>query len=203
MTSPEPEALFEIQIKLIYAMIVAGKSAAFADTACRRLFQGLPHRTLPFRWIREMDSDALMIRLREARTGNYGKLHRGLQELTRAHLDLRVCGPEELEQIHGVGPKTSRFWLLWTRPDANYAALDVHVLRWLRAQGHAAPKQTPSSAKAYAALEKVFLEEAKRRGLTARELDLQIWEAASSAANKHRQDLLAPQPVRQPAQQPR
>jgi hypothetical protein len=42
----------ELQVKLIYAMIVAGKSARFANQACHRFFRNMPVGTLPFTWIR-------------------------------------------------------------------------------------------------------------------------------------------------------
>jgi thermostable 8-oxoguanine DNA glycosylase len=106
-----------------------------------------------------------------------------LQQLAEAGLNLQTCEPADLEKIHGIGPKTARFWILWTRPDARYAALDVHILRWMRERGHKAPKQTPSAPKTYARLEKAFLAEADKRGLTPRELDFKIWQASASAAN--------------------
>lgn len=173
----------ELQVKLVYAMIVAGKSARFANRACHRFFRDLPVGVSPLAWIREMAEGELDGKLREARTGKYEKLRQGLQQLAEANLDLQSCSPTDLEKIHGIGPKTARFWILWTRPDARYAALDVHILRWMRMQGYDAPKQTPSSAKAYARLEQAFLSEADKRGKTPRELDHEIWSAGASAAN--------------------
>jgi thermostable 8-oxoguanine DNA glycosylase len=131
-----------------------------------------------------MDNDELDRRLREARTGNYGKLARGLRELVDARLDLARCTPAELQRVYGIGPKTSRFWILWTRPGARYAALDVHVLRWLRSLDYQAPASTPANPKLYDQLERAFLAEADRRGLTPRELDFEIWQAGSQATNK-------------------
>lgn len=177
------EDIHTLQHKLVYAMVVAGKSARFANAACNRFFRALPVGTTPLAWIHAMAEGELASRLREARTGKYEKLTQGLQELADANLDLRKCKPADLERIHGIGPKTSRFWIMWTRPDAQYATLDVHILRWLREQGHDAPKQTPSSRKAYARLEKTFLTEADKRGKTPRELDSEIWEASASAPN--------------------
>lgn len=173
----------EMQVKLVYAMIVAGKSARFANQACHRFFRTMPVGTSPFAWIRGMADGELDGKLREARTGKYEKLCQGLQELAAAGLELTTCGPAALELIHGIGPKTARFWILWTRPDARYAALDVHILRWMRAQGYEAPRQTPSTSSTYIKLEKAFLFEADERGMTPRELDRQIWEAGATAAN--------------------
>jgi thermostable 8-oxoguanine DNA glycosylase len=168
----------ELQLRLLYAVIVAGKSAKFAEQAMVKLFAGLGG--LPFHWIQTwFHNGCLDYRLRQAKVGNYGKVFKAFHEAAFSGLDLRICSPAELEAIHGIGPKTARFFLIWTRPDVRVAALDVHVLRWLRDLGYDAPRQTPSGRK-YAELEAVFLVEAERRGLTPRELDEVVWSAGSN-----------------------
>ena len=93
-------------------------------------------------------------------------------------LNLRTCSIAELEQIYGVGKKTSRFFVMYTRPDQNeYAILDVHILAWLREQGYDAPTQTPRGPKSYEWLESMFVQEASSRGVTPLELDRAIWTA--------------------------
>lgn len=173
---------FDLQWKLIYAMIVAGKTARFANDKVDRLRAILGYE-LPFDTLAEMTDAALDALVRRVGTGNYTKLAQGLRALAGAGLDLATCGPGELQAIHGIGPKTARFFILWTRPGARYAALDVHVLRWLRARGHKAPTTTPQAESAYRRLEEIFLAEADKRNLTPRELDLRIWEASSTAPN--------------------
>ncbi|MBA4136732.1 MAG: hypothetical protein C0518_05390 [Opitutus sp.] len=166
----------ELQYRLLYSMVVAGKSAKFADAVLRRLFKYEP----PFEAIRRWKQVGIIeAELRKARSGNYAKLARGFAELAESKINLRKCTPADLEEIHGVGPKTSRFFILWTRPGAEHAALDTHVLKWLRYIGHDAPKSTPSGDK-YAALEKVFISAARARGMTPRELDSAIWDWCSS-----------------------
>jgi thermostable 8-oxoguanine DNA glycosylase len=83
-----------------------------------------------------------------------------------------------LEQIYGIGPKTSRFFILWTRPNASFAALDRHILRWLREKGYQVSK-TPPTGKRYCELENIFLEEARQLNKSARQLDSEIWSTAS------------------------
>jgi thermostable 8-oxoguanine DNA glycosylase len=177
---------WERQARLIYSIIVAGKSANFADAATRKLLGNSD--VLPFNqvksWITEESQGGrkLADKLREARVGNYTKIEgalRGIIEAVSRGFDLTVCTPQELETIHGIGPKTSRFFIMWTRPEEEFAALDVHVLRWLREQGYDAPKATPSSKKKYSELERAFVAEAHKRGMTARELDEQIWVAGA------------------------
>jgi thermostable 8-oxoguanine DNA glycosylase len=170
----------ELEWRLIYAVIVAGKSARFTEGAMRRL--ALTSDRSPFRNVQQwITYNQLENVLKEARTGNYTKLAKCLRELVYKNLNLSTCTPQDLETIHGIGPKTSRFFILWTRPDARYAALDVHVLRWMNKLGYDAPRTTPSGDK-YAKLEKLFLEEADKRGLTPGELDAQIWDQGANGA---------------------
>lgn len=177
----------ELQWRIIYSAIVAGKSARFAENAVRKLFGEYGEN--PFDVILAWEnafgilkSHLLESKLRVARTGNYGKLTRTLSELARSKIDLRTCTPADLERIHGIGPKTSRFFILWTRPDARCAALDVHILRWLGERGYKVPKNTPQSAKAYAVLEKAFLDEAEKLGMSPAELDRRVWMERSGWA---------------------
>ena len=161
----EKHSDYELQARAIYSLIVAGKSAKFG---------------MPFDIIRRLSKEKGSLRfwLEMARTGNYRKLTKALPALAESGVNLRTCGPEELERLHGWGPKSARFFIIWTRPESRYAALDVHVLRWMRKRGYDAPKSTPQNPKKYARLEKALLEEADRRGMTPRELDSMIWDAA-------------------------
>lgn len=101
------------------------------------------------------------------------------EEVSIGQLDLRTCTPEDLERIPGIGSKTSRFFILHTRPNQNYAVLDVHVLRYMKKLGYDVPAATPSKKK-YAELEQKFLALAKKRGKTAAQLDFQIWKAGAT-----------------------
>jgi hypothetical protein len=166
----------ELQYRLLYSMVVAGKSAKFAEAVMRRLFKYEPPFEAIRRWTRDGELEA---QLKNARAGNYSKLARGFSEVAVSSINLRKCAPADLEKIHGIGPKTSRFFILWTRPGAVHAALDTHVLKWLRYLGHDAPKSTPTGEK-YLALENVFIAAARARGMTPRELDSAIWDWCSS-----------------------
>lgn len=167
----------ELEWRLVYAVVVAGKSAAFANRAIAEL-RRLVHVRPPLA--------AIAVRpdyLRVARTGRYRTVSRAIEHLARHRPDLRTCAPGELERTPGIGPKTARFFVAWTRPDARVAVLDRHVLRWLEREGYAGvPRSTPTG-RAYAKWEGVFLEEADRREVSPRELDLEIWAAAATAEN--------------------
>jgi thermostable 8-oxoguanine DNA glycosylase len=171
----------ELQLRILFAITVAGKSARHAERAIKRLFDGIPH---PMEMIETwVETEELGQRLREARTGNYSKLSKAFAQIASKvsgrELDLRACSADDLEAIHGIGPKTARFFITWTRPDARHAVLDVHILRWLRNRGHDVPVSTPSSRKKYAEIENIFLEIADSLGVLPRDLDAAIWAAGS------------------------
>ena len=174
----------ELQYRIIYSVIVAGKSAKFADDAIVRFFSE-SNFDLPFDYVRWLiDCNILNEKMKMARVGNYKKISRFMAEIVDANFDLRTAIPEELERMHGIGPKTSRFFILWTRPNAQYAALDTHILKWLRAKGYDAPKSTPQNRSKYRKLEKIFIKEAGLLGKTPREFDHEIWSAYSNRNNE-------------------
>lgn len=165
----------ELQGRLLYAIIVAGKSARFADCAMERLGQFRQEGESWFAMLRRIKAaGTLRATIEASRTGNYGRMEKSFDRLSSFSADLTTVRPCQLEQIPGIGPKTSRFFILWCRPHERLAALDVHVLRWLREQGHTTPLSTPTG-QMYVKLERLFLEEADARGLTPRDLDHRIW----------------------------
>jgi endonuclease III len=112
--------------------------------------------------------------LRKHKLGQYGRINKAIRGMIK--INPATVTLEELEQIHGVGAKTARMLLLYTRPDQEMIPLDTHVLRWLREHGYNAPKSTPPPGKKYRELELAFIAEGKKRGLTAKEFDTQVWQ---------------------------
>lgn len=185
----------ELEARLIYSLLVAGKSAKFASAKLQLLFSveldgdgsyRAPATFGPFDVVRvHIRDNTLGTVLRQVRTGNYTKMERALRELIKAELDLATCTAEDLEKIHGIGPKTARFFLMWTRPEADHAALDTHVLKWMRYLGYPKiPKSTPPAGKKYARIEALFRIEASLRRLTPVILDAKVWDYYSSGQYK-------------------
>ena len=112
--------------------------------------------------------------LRKHKLGQYRRINKALRGMIK--VNPATVTLEELESIHGVGAKTSRMLLLYTRPDQEMIPLDTHILKWLRAHDYDAPKSTPPPGKKYRELELAFLAEGKKRGLTAKEWDTQVWQ---------------------------
>lgn len=112
--------------------------------------------------------------LRKHKLGQYKRINKAFRGMVK--IDPATVTLVELEQIHGVGAKTARMLLLYTRPDQEMIPLDTHILKWLRANGYDAPKSTPPPGKKYRELELAFLAEGKKRGLSAKEWDTVVWQ---------------------------
>lgn len=176
----------ELQTKIMYSIIVAGKSAKFANAVVGQwLLKCVRPNELTFDAVRRhRKNGTLEGRFRAIKAGNYTKLVGAMSALVDSNIDLTTCAPQDLEAIKGIGPKTSRFFIVWTRPEEKYAVLDVHILRWLKSLGYDVPNSTPQSAKKYAQIEQWFLSEAAKAKKTPRELDYEIWIAGSKTENK-------------------
>lgn len=170
----------KLEYKLLFAIIVAGKSAKFAEAVMERLFPITGDWTTYFQQLRDwVNAGVLREKIKEARTGNYGKIEKGFTYIAERAWNLETVTIAQLEAIPGVGPKTARFFLLWTDRKERVAALDVHVLRWMATKGYKVPRSTPSGKK-YAEIEKQFIAEADKRGVTPRELDFAIWAVGAN-----------------------
>jgi len=172
----------ELEYRLLYSMVVAGKSADFAQKKMYAFLPLSPNLQSPFAYVRELIAlKMLRWHLVKAKTGNYDKLAKGFAEVAGATIDLRTVDAPTLQGFHGIGPKTARFFLMWTRPDAYHAALDTHVLKWLQMLGYPdIPRSTPSGP-TYARLEKIFIDESIARGMTPVDLDSKIWRYCRDA----------------------
>ena len=172
-----------IEWRLLYSVIVAGKSAEFAEKATDKLLA--PRINIgPLDYIKDLiNHNMLRFALIVSRTGSYTRIEKCFRELIESEIDPLTCTVEDLEAIHGIGPKTARFFVMWTRENQNYAALDTHILKWMKYLGFNVPKSTPSGEK-YAKIEKQFLAESERRGIGARDLDAMIWEYCHSGGHK-------------------
>lgn len=172
MSVAEQFSDYTLQWRIVYSVLVANKSAKFADTVMERLFVVIGE--MPFEVIEKIIGEArLSAWLRAAHTGRYRVLTKTFPALL--NINLRTCGVQTLELVPGIGPKTARFFLLWTRPDIEVAALDRHILKWLRKQGVDAPIGTPQPGKTYQRLERIFIEEARKRKISVRDLDYAVW----------------------------
>lgn len=120
--------------------------------------------------------------LKNVRSGQYGTLAAAIEKtmllLDKDYAFLQHASAQDLESIHGVGPKTARFFVLHSRPGVRVAVLDTHILQYMavRDGDGSIPKATPTGAR-YAQLEEQFLTLADYEEVDPAAFDLAIWRA--------------------------
>ena len=170
--------LDELQTFWIYCIIVAGKPADWASRVVTK-FLGQRGKLTPFEYIETM-GHGLHNTLVANRVGQYTRIEAALMQSLKLNLD--SCTVNDLTSIHGIGPKTARFFLLHSRKDVEVAVLDTHVLKWLKQWFDVkVPKATPSGDR-YLELERVALCFMKSEfpGMSIADADLLIWSMMSN-----------------------
>ena len=174
----------ELQEFFLFCVIVAGKNALVQAKKLEAFLQPAWYKNMtPFDYINYLTKRGeLGIMLREIKMGQYKRIEFIFKRSTR--LNLKECTVEQLERIPGIGPKTSRFFILHSRKNQKLAVLDTHVLKWLREtlDLENVPISTPQSKIRYKELEQAFINFAESSGMTVSELDLNIWNKYSSKA---------------------
>jgi hypothetical protein len=175
---------FELEEFALFSILVAGKNArqtarkleSFLFTPCQM------GTMTPFEWIIHLNkiSNSALSRVTEIhKLGQYKRITRAFSEIVKFKAFLPIITVDDLEQIYGVGRKTASFFVVHSQRNARHAVLDTHILRWLREQGHDAPKSTPTNKK-YAELERIFLDYCDQAHKSPAELDLEIWKKYSN-----------------------
>lgn len=170
----------ELEEILIFCVLVAGKNAMTTARGLNFLLTGIGYGPgcSPFELLRRRTLDNLTWWLRVSGIGCYNIKSNTINHLLEAELDLRTCSIADLEAIPGIGPKTARFFILHTRPGAQVACLDTHILKFLAKQGFRVPKSTPSGNR-YLELEKAYLDLCKENGWDPAQKDIEIWKKES------------------------
>ena len=173
----------DLELFAVFAVCVAGKKAQQTADKVNEHFRDVqtPTKQLtPFETIKSLiGANIFGGYLQHARFGQYKRIYRALRDLAESSIDLKTCTVEDLEAIHGIGPKTSRFIIMHSRPNQRLATLDTHILRWMRDQGIETPKATPQSKKLYKKLEDKFLTLCDKCAILPSQLDLKIWKQYS------------------------
>ena len=173
----------DLELFAIFAVCVAGKKAQQTADKVNNHFRDTqtPTKQLtPFETIKSLVNIKVFgAYLQMAKIGQYKRIYRALRDLAESDIDLKTCSVEDLEAIHGIGPKTSRFIIMHSRPNQRLATLDTHILRWMRDQGINTPKATPQSKKLYKELEQKFLTLCDKCAILPSQLDLKIWKQYS------------------------
>jgi thermostable 8-oxoguanine DNA glycosylase len=182
----------ELEEFLLLCLCVAGKTATIQEAKLRSFLNRLvvtvpaPKNNLdvtPFYRLRKLSEDQIRSLLEQVGMGQYTRITAAIKKAVSMRLDLSKCPLEKLEEIPGLGRKTSRFFILHSRPNARVAVLDTHVLKYLKQNGVPnVPSSTPGSLGEYLRLEEAFLEiyeKVKDEYPTVAEFDLYIWKEYS------------------------
>lgn len=179
----------ELQEFLLFCVLVQGKRSDIQTKKLHWFLDYLAHITgcdMPFKMMDiamnyeddETGETLLDEAMRKFGLGQYGRLFQAIEDMIRLP-DLRTVTVKELVKCHAIGPKSARFFVVHSRPNAWHAVLDTHVLKWLRLQGVECPERTPQG-KLYAKIEKIFLTFVRKSGLSVAEFDLNIWKSFAS-----------------------
>jgi thermostable 8-oxoguanine DNA glycosylase len=171
----------ELQEFLLFGMCVAGKTAKVQSKKLEE-FLSLEEGQTPFEKIESMvEKGVLESNLKKVKMGKYTTLVPGFKSLAKEKPNLETISKKELETYSGIGPKTSRYFILHSREEANVACLDTHILKWMKSLGYEVPKSTPSGNR-YKRIETHYLSECRKRGRHPAHLDLEIWKRYSKSS---------------------
>lgn len=174
----------ELELFLLFCIVVAGKTAKTQARLLDNFLASLrsnygSEKTSPFQLIWNADNvGCLRSEIEKSRLGQYNRLEKSFRKTHDFIGKLKTITIDELETIPGVGPKTSRFFLLHSRENQNYAVLDTHILHYMRDNGLTSLKVTPGG-NVYRQTEQLFLNHAKAINKTLADLDLEIWTTYS------------------------
>ncbi len=167
----------QLQWFWMFSIAVAGKRAELMAEKVDQLCYTYPDE-LPFTVLAKLKRLGVLTEtLERLRFGQYTRIQKAYSYSVQHFTSLGTATVDELERCPGVGPKTSRFFVMNTRPDQRYAALDTHILHFLRDHGHDAPRSTPPAGPKYTKFENAFLDIADERGLPPAVLDFHVWAA--------------------------
>ena len=180
----------ELEEFLLFCILVAGKNSnvqakkleQFLDSPNYHFNKGVSPFEKIVSWIL---IDRLDVRMKFVKLGQYTRLGKCFTQLVSLQGKLKYCSVFDLEKIHGIGPKTARFFLTHTHPNQQFAILDTHMLRYLRDNGYNAPKSTPSAGPTYRMWEFAVLQEARKALMSAADFDLMVWNKYSKNGNNH------------------
>ena len=170
----------ELEEWLLFCIVAAGKTAKTQAKLLNNFLTSLrenygSEETTPFQLIWNADNvGALRSEIEKSRLGQYNRLEKSFRKTHDFIGKMKSITIEELETIPGVGPKTSRFYLLHSRQNQNYAVLDTHILHYMRDNCLTTLKVTPSG-NVYKQTEQTFLNHANSINKTLADLDLEIW----------------------------
>ena len=182
----------ELEEFLLFCIVVAGKTAYiqaqklqdFLSSVNTRLM--LPEHISPFESLKSAEQHGILFEeIKKAKLGQYKKIYSGFKYISEREYNLNRMTPIILEEIPGVGMKTSRFFLLHS--DTFYkdkiAILDTHILKFIKENiDDRAPKSTPVIPLTYKFWEERFLFWCAMNNKNVADFDLEVWKSYARVA---------------------
>lgn len=171
---------YELECFLIFAVLVAGKTAKVISKCLSKLLKETHElsnltKFMPFKSFENLTQNQIEMLLKKHGIGCYSLKSKAIFDLIRRNFNLKLVSPQDLENVIGIGCKTSRFFVLHSRPVDDIAVIDTHICKHFKDMGFTnAPKSTPNK-KQYRKWELLFLELVKNSGMSCAEYDLMIW----------------------------
>jgi thermostable 8-oxoguanine DNA glycosylase len=177
----------ELEEFLLFTIVVAGKTAYIQAQKLDQFLKSINTRLMmadrysPFQSLKSAnDHGILMVEIHKSKLGQYKKIYSAFIYIIEHNINLNFTTPIELEQIPGVGMKTSRFFLLHSDLiyKDNIAILDTHILKFVRENiDNRAPKTTPTNSNTYKLWEDKFLFWCTENKKNTAEFDLEVWKS--------------------------
>jgi endonuclease III len=167
---------------MLFSICVAGKPASRIAPLLERVLSEIPGETILAKALHLGHPERVRPLCEHYRIAPYKDRVPAIRELARRlavdPLYLQHAHPDDIATIPGVSLKTSRIFVLHSRPDQRLAVLDTHILAWLRELGLPdIPKASPSTKSTYERLEKTILKICDATNCTPAALDLAIWRS--------------------------
>lgn len=187
---------FDLELFAIFAIVVAAKNADVQSEKLDQFLSFEPNAKSPLDAVEMMLKKGTFVsNMVKVKLGQYDRLAVSIPRLL--DVNLRTCTIADLENIHGIGRKTSRFFILHSRPAQRICALDTMLLCKAIDEGYPnCPTVTPSNYQEYEKISSflldVFDREANELGLSHDEryahLDLKWWKHYRNIALSTRQE---------------
>jgi len=193
----------ELQEMFLFAMAVAGKPSKATEEKVNALLVDIQAEQMgsdpspllsphfgPLEYLVWLNHEHFMWLIKKHKLGKYSlwsKMWRWFNDLVMPSIPdlLRTAEIEDLEKIPGVRFKTSRFFVLHSRRDAECIPLDTHILHFLRDRGvSGVPSVTPGSKLIYHNLEQKAVQALRSLPFDSlARADLETWKAYSGGTN--------------------
>lgn len=167
---------FELEAFALFSLLTANKPAHRMADITNRIVEAhwFQNKVGVITALKRYELQSLKALLKLYKTGQYNRIAGAIKRMPES-ADLRALPVTTLERI--MGKKTSRFFILHSRKNAECVPLDTHILRWLRINGVNAPKNTPSTKTPYEYFEHQALRlfDLYFKGWATADVDLHVW----------------------------